>query len=165
MFCRPVVISQLKGSGEAWSHPRGVLRGTYPGVWGTMQLDVGERVWCFGFFWVAKWWSYLGIQDILRIHSSPSPASPSTHLNRGRLVRLVDYCPVWTSPMEQPLPQHQPLGQSVQAVVVILILILSLNIQQIFIEPPLCTSQDSQGINQKDLVPMEIRLYVAGGDK
>lgn len=67
--------------------------------------------------------------------------------------------------MEQPLPQHQPLGQSVQAVVVILILILSLNIQQIFIEPPLCTSQDSQGINQKDLVPMEIRLYVAGGDK
>lgn len=67
--------------------------------------------------------------------------------------------------MEQPLPQHQPLGQSVQAVVVTLILILSLNIQQIFIEPPLYTSQDSQGINQKDLVPMEIRLYVAGGDK
>lgn len=63
--------------------------------------------------------------------------------------------------MEQHLPQHQPLGLSVQAIVVTLILILSLNIQQVFIEPPLCTSHDSQGINQKDLVPMKVRLYVA----
>ncbi|KAB0363789.1 hypothetical protein FD754_007945 [Muntiacus muntjak] len=27
LFCKPVVTSQLKGSGEPWSHPRGVLRG------------------------------------------------------------------------------------------------------------------------------------------
>uniref|UniRef100_A0A8C6CYM5 Zinc finger and SCAN domain containing 9 n=1 Tax=Moschus moschiferus TaxID=68415 RepID=A0A8C6CYM5_MOSMO len=27
LFCKPVVISQLKGSGQPWFHPRGVLRG------------------------------------------------------------------------------------------------------------------------------------------
>lgn len=118
-------------------------------VLGFSELQSGDHMW--------------GTQDILRIHSSPSPSSPSTHLNRGGLIRLVDYCPSWTSSVEQPLPQHQLLGQSVQAIVVTLILIISLNIQQIFIEPPLCTSQDSQGINQKDLVPMEIRLYIARG--
>lgn len=26
-------------------------------------------------------------------HSSPSPSSPSTHLNKGGLIRLVDHCP------------------------------------------------------------------------
>lgn len=59
----------------------------------------------------------------------------------------------------QPLPQCWSLGQSIEAIVVELISVLSLLfIQQIFIDQPLCAKLAFQGINQKDPVSVEMRL-------